>query len=83
MWKDLGENGVVILRWKSVQCTHFVLRRHEGALTAVMLGIIAGAKTLIASVTNFFTMKLDSRAPFIDYSGETMMTTRSKLRFGI
>jgi len=48
-----------------------------------MLGITVGAETLTASVTNFFTIKLVSRVPFIDYSGETMITTRSKLRFGI
>jgi len=24
-WVDLGKNGVVILRWKCVQCSYFVL----------------------------------------------------------
>jgi hypothetical protein len=46
------------------------------------LGTTVAAETLPATVTNFFTMKLGSRAPFIDYSGETI-TKRSRLRFGI
>jgi len=29
-WIDLGENGVVILKWKGVQCTHLLSVRTNG-----------------------------------------------------